>query len=86
MILEEKTTIFIAIGSSIGSNCQPCLQYYVKRALESGIDERELQAAINMAKTVSKGATHKMDLCIAELFKENSDSVKTRKNGCECGC
>lgn len=86
MILEEKTTIFIAIGSSIGSNCQPCLQYYVKRALESGIDERELQAAINMAKTVSRGATHKMDLCIGELFEKNRNNVKTGEDGCDCGC
>ena len=86
MILEEKTTIFIAIGSSIGSNYQPCLQYYVKRALEIGVSEKELQAAINMAKTVSKGATHKMDLCIAELFKENNDSVKTGEDGWGCGC
>lgn len=86
MILEEKTTILIAVGTSIGANCQPCLQYYIKRAIESGISETELRAAVNTAKTIRKGAAHKMDAYIAEQLGEKSESMVTEESKCTCGC
>ncbi|MBP2635194.1 MAG: alkylhydroperoxidase like protein, AhpD family [Firmicutes bacterium] len=86
MILEEKTTILIAVGTSIGANCQPCLQYYIKRAVESGISENELRATINTAKTIRKGAAHKMDLYIADKLGEKSERRVTDENSCTCGC
>jgi len=86
MSLDSRITALISIGISVGANCQPCLQYHVAKAKENGISEQEIQEAINVGRTVRKGAAHKMDQYIASLSKAASDSFQSTDKGCECGC
>ena len=86
MELDEKTAALVAIGTSVGANCQPCLQYHVAHALGLQIGLPEIQAAIQVGRTVRKGAAYKMDQCIANLGKEDSSEKQPKKDVCGCGC
>lgn len=66
MELDKRTLKLIAVGASIGANCKPCLQTNIALALESGADEREIEAAITVGKTVRQCAA-KIDKLAANL-------------------
>jgi len=61
MKLDTRMKELIAVGASVTVNCQPCLQYHVSKARESGADDDEIAIAIAVAKAVRKGAAAKMD-------------------------
>ena len=86
MSLDGRMTTLISIGVSVGVNCQPCLEYHVTRAKEIGISEQEIQEAIQVGRTVRKGAAYKMDQYISTLCAETSLSQQSVDKGCECGC
>ena len=66
MELDERILKLIAVGASIGANCKPCLQSNIALALESGVGEQEIEAAIAVGKTVRQCAT-KVDKLTASL-------------------
>ena len=35
MKLDRKTGELITVGAAVRAHCQPCLQYYLKKALEA---------------------------------------------------
>ncbi len=82
MIFDNQFRELIAIGASIGANCQPCLQYHSDKAKEYGANELEIKEAINVGKTVRIGAANRFDSFIDTTLGNscNSDS------GCGCGC
>ncbi len=84
MKLDTRIKELIAVGASVTANCQPCLQYHVSKARESGADNEEVAIAIAVAKAVRKGASAKMD-----DFAANLDSAVTAAECCagqDCGC
>ena len=85
MSFDSRVTALISIGVSVGVNCQPCLQYHVAKAKENGIGELEIQEAINVGRTVRKGAAYKMDQYIVNLSDAASSSSQSEGKGCECG-
>jgi len=67
MKLDVRIQELIAVGASVTANCQPCLQYHSAKALENGADADDVADAIEVGKTVRKGAAAKMDRFIAGL-------------------
>lgn len=86
MSLDNRMTELIAIGVSVGVNCQPCLEYHVAKAREIGIDKQEIQEAIRVGQTVRKGAAYKMDQYIIALRENTSAGPQPAGDDCECGC
>ncbi|MCK6585530.1 MAG: carboxymuconolactone decarboxylase family protein [Anaerolineales bacterium] len=84
MKLDTRIAELVAIGASIGANCQPCLQYHVKKALKSGADEQEIADAIEIGKMVRKGAAANMDKFVASL-SQAVPSADGKMEG-RCGC
>jgi AhpD family alkylhydroperoxidase len=66
-MIDEKTRELIAIGASITANCHPCIKYHVGKAREMEIAEDDIQQAIEVGKTVRKGAAGQMDKLLDEL-------------------
>jgi len=66
-MIDEKTKELIAIGASITANCHPCIKYHVGKAREMKISEDDIRQAIDIGKTVRKGAAGKMDELLEEL-------------------
>ena len=84
MKLDNRITELIAIGASVTANCQPCLQYHVDKALESGASDLEITQAIEVAKTVRKGAAAKMDQFTSTISKTAPSNAGSPGVGCGC--
>ena len=84
MKLDCRIKELVAIGASVTANCQPCLQYHVGRALESGADEGEVTEAVEVGKMVRKGAASKMDKFAISLNAAVPSGVSESKDGCGC--
>ncbi|HLA06933.1 MAG TPA: carboxymuconolactone decarboxylase family protein [Anaerolineales bacterium] len=85
MKLDNRIQELIAVGASITANCQPCLQYHVKKSLESGSDEQEVAEAIEIGRMVRKGASSKMDKFAAGLNQAVASPAVEAEQGCGCG-
>jgi AhpD family alkylhydroperoxidase len=81
MTFDRRTVELIAIGASVAVNCQPCLKYHTDKALEVGITEQEIKEAIEVGRTVKKGAAHHMDKFIASQHGE-SPKASCQESGC----
>jgi AhpD family alkylhydroperoxidase len=82
--MDNRIKELIAVGASVTANCQPCLQYHVSKAVQSGADEQEIAAAIEVGKMVRKGAASKMDKFALSL-NQVAPSVAGASDE-ECGC
>lgn len=81
--MDEQTKELIAIGASVTANCEPCLEFHLRKAREYGASEKEISDAIGVGKTVKKGAMSKYNEFINTLLGE----VKTHhENSSGCGC
>ncbi len=81
MKLDNRIKELIAIGASVTANCQPCLQYHLRKALENGVDEQEIAEAVEIGKMVRKGAASKMDKLALSLMHP---IASTADKGCGC--
>ncbi len=84
MKLENRIAELIAIGASVTANCQPCLQYHVDKALDCGASDLEIAQAIEVAKTVRKGAAAKMDTFACAIGRSEPSTAVASAQGCGC--
>ncbi len=84
MKLDNRTIELIAVGASITANCQPCLRYHAKKALENGAEEQEIAEAIEIGRMVRKGAASKMDKFAASLSSPSLAAEGAADGGCGC--
>jgi AhpD family alkylhydroperoxidase len=66
--MNKKIEEMIALGVAYGVNCQPCMEYHKKRAIEAGLTKEEMQAAIQVAESVKMGAYKKTKQNAGNLF------------------
>ncbi len=86
MRLDNRTKKLIAVGASIAANCKPCLEYHLNKAIEDGVDRKEIMEAIEVAKMVRQGAASHMDRLLADLDlgAPADEGVPNSKSGCCC--
>lgn len=48
-IFNERIAELVALGASIASNCEPCLLYHHRKAVELGISGEDMIQAVNVA-------------------------------------
>ncbi len=84
--MDEGTKKLIAVGASVGENCHPCLEYHIARALELGIDRREIRAAVELAKAVRGGATASMDKLALSLLGSDPPQQSCNSQAAACCC
>jgi len=84
MRLDNRISELLAIGASVTANCQSCLQYHVDKARESGASDLDIAEAIEVAKTVRKGAAAKMDLFTSTISKTAPSNAGAPAAGCGC--
>lgn len=77
---DERILNLIAVGASIGANCNPCLQSNIALALESGADEQEIEAAIAVGRSVRRCAT-KVEKLAASVIQA-LPAVESESIGC----
>jgi AhpD family alkylhydroperoxidase len=84
MSMEEQTKKLIAVGASVGTNCHPCLEYTVGKALEAGIDRDEIMEAVNIAKGGRQGAASGMDKLAVSLIRDRLALTAPETETCSC--
>lgn len=84
MKLDNRIGELIAVGASVAANCQPCLQYHVRKALESGANEQEIADAIEISRMVRKGAASNMDKFTASMSETAPLPAVSTAEGCGC--
>ena len=84
--MDDRTKKLIAVGASVGANCHPCLEYHIGKARELGIDRSEIMEAVEVGKTVRKGATSSMDILALKLLGDNltQPACNGRETSCCC--
>jgi AhpD family alkylhydroperoxidase len=66
--MNRKIEEMIALGAAYAVNCQPCMEYHKKKAIEAGLTKEEMQAAIQVAESVKMGAYKKTKQYAGNLF------------------
>jgi AhpD family alkylhydroperoxidase len=84
MKLDDRIRELIAVGTSVGANCHPCLEYHFGKAREQGIPDEEIAEAIEVGKMVRKGAQGKMDKLATNLLREAQGFPSDASTGCRC--
>jgi len=75
----------VAIGAASAANCEPCLNYHVKKAREAGLSDEQLRAAVALARAV-KETPARLILKAADRLLAPGEATSTEavKAGC-CG-
>lgn len=71
MAFDNRTRELIALGASVAANCQSCLEYHGRKAAEYGLDPAELAQAIEIGRTVRKGAAANVDQVADAALQKN---------------
>lgn len=59
--MDEKIKELIALGASVACNCHPCVKFNTNKARQMGLEETEIEQAVEVGKMVRKGASDQMD-------------------------
>ena len=82
MKLDYRIRELVAVGSAVGANCHPCLQYHVAKARELNLADDEIGGAVEVGKAVRKGAQGKLDKLANDLLAQTQE--KSAAAGCGC--
>ncbi len=77
MTLDNLRTELIAIGASVAANCQSCVEYHLAKAAEYGIEENELVQAVEIGRTVRKGAAANVDRAVDRLLHKDASAANS---------
>jgi AhpD family alkylhydroperoxidase len=84
MTFDRRTEELVAIGASVGANCEPCLRFHAREAQESGASGEEIAAAIAVGQRVRKGAAARVDEAAAAMG--GAPASKAASQGGRPGC
>jgi AhpD family alkylhydroperoxidase len=82
-MMEDKTKLLIAVGAAVTANCQPCLKTLIKKARESGVQDKEILEAIGVARLVRKNSITQIDRFMAGLAG-TEETLDNSGGGCGC--
>ncbi len=68
--IDYKIEEMIALGVAYGVNCNFCIEFHKKKAIEAGVTSEEMQAAMNIAEGVKIGAYNRTKARAEKLFGE----------------
>ncbi len=66
--MTKKVEEMIALGAAYAVNCQPCMEVHRQKAIEAGLTNEEMRAAIQVAEAVRTGAHKKAKQYANDMF------------------
>jgi len=78
-IYSEAVAELVAVGAAIASNCEPCLKYHYKRAVEMGVSHEDLALAILTAHQVKETPARRV-LSLAERLGGGDQAEVSEKS------
>lgn len=80
--MDKKVEEMIAMGAAYALNCQPCMEVHRRKGAEAGLSKGEMQAAIQVAETVKKGAYKRASSIAKDLFETKEEESRPAANEC----
>ncbi|HKK43802.1 MAG TPA: carboxymuconolactone decarboxylase family protein, partial [Bacteroidales bacterium] len=74
-VLKKKNKELIAVGISVSINCESCMEWHIKQALDAGACEEEILEAIGVGIEMSGGpgtVSARFAMNVMEYYKETS--------------
>ena len=59
--LDPRTTELVGIAAAIAGHCQPCFDFHYKKALELGVNQEAIRAAVTLARAVRAAGDRHLD-------------------------
>lgn len=78
--MNKKIEEMVALGAAYALHCRPCMEYHKQQAIEAGLTQEEMQAAIRVADAVREGAGKK-----SKEFAENLFGPIKAERCCQAG-
>ncbi|WGI18095.1 carboxymuconolactone decarboxylase family protein [Methanonatronarchaeum sp. AMET-Sl] len=67
--LSDKEIELVAIGAAIGSNCIPCIEHHIPKAIETGLTRKQIKSALKIAKKVKQVPAEKVEKTANQQLK-----------------
>ena len=83
--MDAKTQVLIGIGAAVAAKCQNCFGFILKKAQKLGVEEKEINAAVYIAKQVVKGADNSINKFVASQL-HNSEKILLSELNQDCDC
>ena len=68
--MNKKIEEMTALGAAYALNCEFCMEYHKKEAIDAGLTQEEMLAAIQVAENVKTGAATRTRNSAGSLFGE----------------
>ena len=85
-LLTPVAAKFVAIGAAIGANCEPCLCYHVREALELGISAADIAQAVALAAHVKETPARNILKLAERLTQPGGEGADKAAPITSCGC
>jgi len=84
--LTPRERELVALGTAMGSNCVPCVEYHIPQSRKVGLTDPEIHAAIQLADKVRQVPARKTLQAALKLLSTAADDVRDAATGEGCGC
>jgi AhpD family alkylhydroperoxidase len=77
--VKKKEKELIAIGISIVINCESCMEWHIKQALNDGATEEQIIEAIEVGIEMSGGpgtVAARFAMCVLDYYKNSDKDIK----------
>ncbi len=86
-MLNQQESSLVCLGASIGSNCIPCVVYYLKQCRKSGLTDEQIRTAVDAAIKVKNVPAENILAAINRQMEEQwTPGQDDAREGCGCGC
>ena len=72
--LTTKERELVAIGAAIRSNCIPCVEYHIPEAKKTGLSDKQIFTAIQIADKVKKVPAQKVFKAALQLLEKDGNN------------
>ena len=83
--MDAKTQVLIGLGAAVAAKCHKCFGFILKKAQKIGVEEKEINAAVYIAKQVIKGSNNSMDKFVASQL-HNTEKILLSELNKDCDC
>jgi len=55
--MDDRTKILVCLGSAVAANCVSCFRHYQRQGASRGLDAKDVQQAVELARRSRTGRT-----------------------------
>ena len=80
--LTARERELVALGSALGSNCVPCIEYHIPEARKAGLSDAQITEAVRLADKVRQVPARKVLERALKMLPETASDAHTAVAPC----